>query len=189
MAWVLRSLLLCCFLAAAACSMETAINKFSSPQDRAFAKRFVEEVRTGNEPALQREFDPKIWEKSRPELTTARSLFPPGKGETKLVGYHVATNVTNGRSATRKEYVLVTTDQTHWTQTEIVTFAEGGPSRVVGWNVDGSNEPPPALEMYESMNRLAPLLQAAAIILLVAFAALIWWLVRRSRRRRAEGLP
>jgi len=187
MAWIVRSLLLSCFFLAAACSMEAAINTFSSPEDRAFAQRFVEDVRTGNEAALKPEFDPSIWEKSRPQLANARPLFPPGKGSTRLVGFHVATNTINGDSSTRKEFVLVTTDQTHWTRTEIVTFARNGPPRVVGWNVDGFKEPPPDLKMYETMERIAPWLQAAGVIIFISIAAFIWWLVRRSRRRRVAG--
>lgn len=186
---LLRSLLLSCFLLASACTMEAAINKLSSPEDRAFAQRFVEQLRTGDEGALKSEFDSEIWEQSRTQLAQVRAMFPRGKGSTRLIGYHVASNWTNGATSTRKDYVLVTTDQTHWTQTEIVTLAEGGPSRVVGWKVDGFDKPPPGLEMYESMERIAPMLQAAAIIVLIGLVALIWWLVRRSRRRRAAVAP
>jgi hypothetical protein len=183
--WILRSLLLSWLMLAAACSMEAAIEKLSSPEDRAFAMRFVDNVRSGNEEALKPEFDAELWAKSREQLPQARPLFPPGKGSTKLIGYHIATSVTNGASSTRKEYVLVTTDQTHWTRTRVVTFAEGGPARVVEWTINGFKEPPPELQMYETMERLAPWIQAGALIGLVGGIALVWWLVRRSRRRAA----
>lgn len=172
---------------AAACSMQGAIERLSSPEDRAFAMRFVDSVRKGDEEALRPQFDPELWAKSRGQLAEARPLFPAGAGSTRLIGYHIAANVTNGAASTNREYILVTTDQAHWTRTRIVTLAQGGPARVVEWSVNGFGEPPPELRMYESMERLAPWLQAAALILLVGGIALVWWLVRRSRRRAATG--
>jgi hypothetical protein len=188
MGWARHLVLLICLTLAAACSMEAAIEKLSSPEDRAFALRFIDNVRTANEKALEREFNPELWAKSGEQLLLARSLFPVGKGTTRLVAYHVATNLTNGASSTRKEYILVTTDQAHWTRTRIVTFAQGGPARVVEWNVNGLDRPPPELQMYEEMGRLAPWFQAGALIILLGGIGLVWWLVRRSRRR-AAGLP
>lgn len=180
-----RHLVLLIVLLLGACSMEAAIEKLSSPEDRAFAMRFVDDVRTADEEALKPEFDPELWARSREQLAQARPLFPPGQGSTRLIGYHVAANVANGASSTTKEYILVTTDQTHWTRTRIVTLAEGGPARVVEWNVNGFSEPPPELRMYETMERLAPWLQAGALIALIGGIGLVWWLVRRSRRRSA----
>lgn len=185
MGWARHLLLSSLLMLVAACSMEAAIEKLSSPEDRAFAMRFVDQIRSGDEEALRPEFDPGLWAKSRDQIPQARPLFPPGEGSTRLVGYHVAAEVTNGASSTRKEYILVTTDQKHWTRTRIVTLAQGAPAKVVEWNVNGFSEPPPELKMYESMERLAPWLQAGALILLVGGIALVWWLVRRSRRRAA----
>jgi hypothetical protein len=79
--------------------------------------------------------------------------------------------------------VLVTTDERHWTKTRIATFAQGGPARVVEWNVDGFSEPPPELVFLESWERMVPWIQAGLLIVLIGFIALIWWLVRRSRHR------
>jgi hypothetical protein len=167
---------------AAACSMQAAIDKLSSPEDRAFASRFVDNVRSGNEEALKPEFDSELWAKSRDQLPLARPLFPPGKGSTRLIGYHFATTFTNGASSSTKEYVLVTTDQTHWTRTRIVTLAQGGPARVVEWNVNGFEEPPPELAMTEAWDSALPWIWAGLAIALVAMGGLIFWLVRRSRR-------
>ena len=179
--------LLTLLMLAAACSIQGTIEKLSSPEDRAFAMRFVGHVRDGKAEALEPDFDPELWAKSRDQLPSARSLFPRGRGGTRLIGYHVATNVTNGASSTTKEYILVTTDQAHWTRTRLVTLAQGGPAKVVEWNVAGFGEPPPELKMYESMERLAPWLQAGALLVLIGGIGLVWWLVRRSRRRAAAG--
>lgn len=165
--------------------MEAAINKMSSPEDRAFAQRFVQHVRRGETERLKPDFDPELWVKSQQQLPQARPLFPPGEGSTRLVGYQVSTNFTTGGSATRKSYFLVTTDNSHWTATRLVTLARGGPARVVDWNVNGYKQPPPELVMYERMEAAVPWIQAGALLLLLALAGLIWWLVRRSRRRAA----
>lgn len=186
MGWA-RHFVLIMLLLLGACSMEAAIEKLSSPEDRAFAMRFVDHVRIGNEEALKPQFDPELWTKSREQLALARPLFPPGRGSTRLISYHVATNFTNGASSTRKEFILVTTDQTHWTRTRIVTLAEGGPARVVEWNVNGSREPPPELVMIETWEKALPWVWAGLAVVLVGGIGLVWWLVRRSRRRAAAG--
>ena len=185
MGWILRSLLLSCLMLVAACSMETAIEKLSSPEDRAFAQRFVDDIRNGDEESLKPVFDPELWAKSREQLVQARPLFPPGQGSTRLISYNVTSNFGGGASSTTKEYVLVTTDDTHWTRTRIVTFAQGGPARVVEWNVNGFREPPAELQVFETMERILPWIQAGLLIGLVGGIALVWWLVRRSRRRSA----
>jgi hypothetical protein len=187
MGWARNLVLAAVLILAAACSMEAAIEKLSSPEDRAFASRFVANVRGGDEEALKPDFDPELWSRSRAQLAAARPLFPPGEGSTRLIGYHVATSVANGASSTRKEFVLVTTDRTHWTRTRIVTLAEGGPAKVVEWNVNGSREPPPELVMIEAWESALPWIWAGLAIVLAGGIALVWWLVRRSRRPAAAG--
>ena len=178
-----RHLVLLMLLLLGACSMQAAIEKMSSPEDRAFAMRFVDNVRSANEEALKPVFDAELWAKSREQLALARPLFPPGRGSTELIGYNIATSLTNGASSTTKEFILVTTDQTHWTRTRIVTLAEGGPARVVEWNVNGFREPPPELAVIEAWESALPWLRAGLAIVLVGGIGLVWWLVRRSRRR------
>ena len=183
MASLMRWLLPCFLVLAASCSVQGTIERFTSPEDRAFAQRFVENVRTGNEEALKPEFDEALWAKSRAELAKARLLYPPGKGETKLIGFNLSSNFSNGASSTSKQYILVTTDERHWTTTRVATLATDGPARIVEWNVSGSGEPPPELVTYERMERIAPWAQGGLVVALIAFGLLIFWLVRRSRRR------
>ena len=49
------------FLLAAACSMRSAIETLTSPEDRAFAQEMVTRLRSGDEAWLQRHFDPALW--------------------------------------------------------------------------------------------------------------------------------
>ena len=183
MSWLFRFILLPVLALTAACSMEGAINRMTSAEDRAFALDFVDHVRRGNAERLKPLFDPELWAKSNDQLAKARPLFPPGEGETKLVSYHFETNLTDGTSESRKEYILVTTDRTHWTRTRLITFARNGTARIVEWNVEGFDEPPPELKLYETMEEAAPWIQGVALLLLLGAIALVWWLVRRSRRR------
>lgn len=187
MRWLVRTLLLGSLFLAAACSMEAALDKLVSAEDRAFANCFVADLRHGNAEALKPQFDQELWLKSTEQLPKARSYFPAAEGTTRLIGYNVSTNLANGGSTTTKEYILITAAEPHWTRTRIVTLARNGPARVVQWNVDGFNEPPPELRMYESWERIVPWVQAALAIVLIGFIALIWWLVRRSRRRGTAG--
>ena len=180
-----RILLFGAMFLVAACSMETALDKLVSTEDRAFAQRFVADVRTGDMEALKPHFDEALWLKSVEQLPKARTYFPAGEGTTRLIGYNVSTNLENGASTSSKEYILITAAEQHWTRTRIVTLARNGPARVVEWNVDGFNEPPPELRLYESWERIVPWVQAGLAFVLLGFAALIWWLVRRSRRRAA----
>ena len=186
MSWLFRMILLSALALTGACTMEGAINRMTSAEDRAFALGFVDDVRRGNAERLEPLFDPELWAKSKDQLPQARTLFPPGKGETKLVSYHFETNLTDGSRDTRKDYVLVTTDRTHWTRTRLITRATNGPARIVEWNVEGLGEPPPELKLYETMEEAAPWIQGVALLLFLGAVALVWWLVRRSRRSAAE---
>ena len=184
---LVRMLLLGALFLASACSMETALDRLVSTEDRAFAERLVADLRRGDAQALKPQFDPELWIKSADQLSKVPSYFPEARGTTRLIGFNVATNVSNGRSTTTKQYILITSAGRHWTRTRIVTLAQNGPARVVQWNVDRFNEPPPELRLYESWERAVPWVQAGLAIVLIGFTALIWWLVRRSRRRAASG--
>lgn len=187
MGYVLRALAGAWLLLAAACTMEGTINRLTSAEDRAFAQTIVEDIRSGDAARLRSQFDPELWAQSGAQLLNARTLFPAGAGETKLIGFHVSTNVDPNGRRTEKEFTLVTTDGRHWTQTEIRTLAQDGPERVVAWNVEGFDRPPPELATYETMETALPLLQAGGGLLLLALAGLIFWLVRRSRRQSSAG--
>ncbi len=184
MAWLVRGLLLACLLAAGACSMQGAIDRMSSPEDRAFALRFVDALRSGKGDGLKDDFDPEIWEKSRAQFAAAGAAFPKGEGETRLISYNFETDFTAGTS--KKEFVLSTTDGQRWTRTNLATYAQRGPPKIVAWNVEAFAEAPPDLQMFETMDRILPWIQAGALILLLGVIGLVWWLVLRSRRHKAE---
>lgn len=185
MALILRVLAGAMLLLTAACSMEGTINRLTTAEDRAFAQTIVEDIRSGDAPRLRAQFDRELWAKSAEQLLTARTLFPAGAGETKLIGYEVSSVVDPSGSRTTKDFTLVTTDGSHWTQTEIKTLADGGTARVVAWNVEGFDRPPPELETYEAMSSVLPWLQALGLVFVLAVVGLIIWLIRRSRRRAA----
>ncbi len=186
-----RALFLIAFFVLSACSMRSAIDSLSSPEDRAFAQDFVAKMRSGDSKSLQSAFDPGVWQQSEPQFAQAASFYPPTPGTTELIGYHIATNTANGVTTQTKDYTLVTHDRSHWTTTVIRTQSSGsGPHRIVGWNVNGSREMPDLYKQYQAMESAIPWLRAGALIVVIAAGGLIFWLVRRSRRRRqASGTP
>jgi hypothetical protein len=185
MALLFRTMIVAVLLFLGACSMKTAIDRMSSADDRAFAQRFVDAMRTGTIATLRPNFDESLWADSVAQFPQARSFYPVAKGETQLVGYNVFTNIGNGVTETSKQYTMVTNGQGHWTRTVLVTRALGDREKIVGWNVEGFSEPPPELKIYESMEAAIPWLRAGAVMALLLVTALVAWLVHRSRRRRA----
>ncbi|HEV2747789.1 MAG TPA: hypothetical protein VGW34_10895 [Allosphingosinicella sp.] len=160
MAWIGRALVGLALLAAAACSPRAAIEGLTSPEERAFATGFVEDLRGGDLAGLRPHFDDPQWAESAPQLPRARPLFPH-EGATELIGYHVSTVVADGNRTTTKTYALVTGDGDRWTRTLIQTVARGGPATVTAWNVEAFAEPPPKLELYRAMEAAVPWLRAA----------------------------
>ena len=182
---LLRSMLLgLLLLLAGACSMDTAIERMSAPEDRAFARGFVEDLRAGRLERLEPQFRADLWAESAPQLAAAGRLYPAGKGETKLIGYHMNSQVGTGGSLVGKQYTLVTTDGRRWTETVLLTEARGGAAQIVGWRVTPFDEPPPNVRLLEQYEAALPWIRAGAVALLLVAAALVFWLVRRYRRRR-----
>jgi hypothetical protein len=183
-----RSLFLALLLLLGACSMRSAIDALSSPEDRAFAQDFVAKMRSGDFDSLQPKFEPRVWEESQPHLARVPSFYPATPGDTELIGYHVQTNTANGVTSGVKDYTLVTHDGSHWTTTVIRTQSnENGPHLVVGWNVSGSPEMPPAYRQFQSTEAAIPWIQGGAIFGLLLGVGVAVWLVRRGRRKRAAG--
>jgi hypothetical protein len=181
-----RAILLLLALLLGACSMRSAIDALSSPEDRAFAQDFVAKMRRGDVKSLEPVFDPGVWRESEPQFAGAPRLYPPTEGTTELIGYQFNTSSTNGVTTRVKNYTLVTHDASHWTTTVIQTRSDrNGPDRIVGWNVNGGPEMPPLYRQYQSVEAAIPWIRGGAIVALLAAIGLIVWLVRRSRRKRA----
>ena len=171
------------FLLAAACSMRSAIETLTSPEDRAFAQEMVTRLRSGDEAWLQRHFDPALWAESGKQLAQVPSLYPAEIEETEIVGAQTSTNMAGGRTERNKEFTLVSHGGGRWTTTTFRTYSNGGPDRVVQWRVTPHDQPPPELTMMETWDSMVPWVWTATLIALGALVALIVWLVRRSRRR------
>jgi hypothetical protein len=87
---------------------------------------------------------------------------------------------------TTKVFTVVTTDDEHWTVTQINTYQRGGTPTVTGWSVEGMDEPPAELEALDTVGKV---FMWMGIIFLVFIAFVIWlivFLVRRSRRKDRE---
>ncbi len=172
-----------------ACSMRSAIDAFSSPEDRAFAQNFIDRLRSGDTKSLEVSFEPQVWRESASQLGQARRLFPSGRGTTELIGFQFSTNMTNGATRRTKDYTLVTHDDAHWTTTVLRTQSEGnGPQRIIGWNVNGGSEMPAAYRQFQTMDNMARGFWIGGLVVIVFIVGLVIFLIRRSRRRRRDPL-
>lgn len=171
----------------AGCSLQSTIDAMVSDDDRAMVEDFIEDVREGNLDDLRDEVDPDIWEDSEPQLEQAASLYPEREGETRIYSYSVNSNIDGDGRRTTKEFSAVTTDDDHWTITEIETLAIDGRQRITSWNVEGFDEEPADLEAMEQIGNVMLWGSIIGLLFVIGIVVLIIWLVRRSRRSRDLG--
>ena len=182
-----RGLFLSLVLLLGACSMRSALNTLTSPEDRAFAEQMVEHLRRGDEAWLRQQFRPDLWEQSVKQLGEARGLYPTVPGTTEIIGFNVSTRIANGRTERDRQFTLVTHGGGRWTVTTFRTLSSGGPDQVVAWNVTPHSSEPTELAVINAWDRMVPWLWALGLLVLAGIGALVFWLVRRSQRKQANG--
>ena len=187
MRWI-RALSLVLVVLAGACSLRSAIEGMTSPEDRAFAQAMVDHLRRGDSAWLEQRFDPALWQQSGKQLGEVPAMFPRETGTTEIVSFSTSTNITNGRTEREKGFTLVTSGGGRWTVTQFRTHSTGGPDRVVQWSVVPHNSAPPEVTMMEAWDRMLPWFWGGLLFALAAIGGLIFWLVRRSRRRARDPL-
>jgi hypothetical protein len=180
-----RPLCLLLIVLAGACSLRSAIETMTSPEDRAFAQSMVDNLRSGNAAWLEQHFAPELWQQSAKEMSDVPGRFPSERGTTEIVNFSVSSSITNGRSERSKAFTLVTHGNGRWTVTAFRTHSTGGPDRVVEWRVEPRSTPPEELRMMEAWDRVLPWVWGGFLFAVLALGGLIFWLVRRSRRKRA----
>lgn len=169
-----------------ACSMDSMIETMTSEEDRAMAREFVDNIRTGDSAGIEPMVDPEVWRNSAQQFEQAAGLFPDGEVETRIIAYSMNSDGLGEGARTEKEFTLVTTNEQHWTTTHFSTVQQGGDPVIVSWNVDGSSEPPADLEVMETVGSVFMWAGIVALVIFVGIIVLIVWLVRRSRRKN-EG--
>jgi hypothetical protein len=185
-----RVLLLVMLALLGACTMRSALDALTGPQDRALAQEMVERLRRGDAAWLQSRFQPDLWVQSGKQIQQAQALYPDVPGTTELVGFNVSSNLSGGAAERTKEFTLVTHGGGRWTVTTFRTFSTGGPDQIVQWSVTPHATPPPQLTVMQTWDAAVPWIWAALVVLLLSVGALIVWLVRRrGRRRQASGTP
>ena len=178
-----RHFILAALLLLGACSVRGAIDAATPRADRAFGEEMVSRLRSGDRAWLRKQLTPELWAESGENLRSVPALFPKETGKTEMLGFHISTNMTNGRTERSKDFTLVTEGGGRWTVTEFSTYSAGGPDRVVRWSVAPYQTKPPELAMLESMDRALPWVGAGFLLLIAGVGGLIFWLVRRSRRK------
>lgn len=185
-----RALLLVVLALLGACTMRSALDTLTSPQDRALAQEMVEHLRRGDAAWLQSRFQPDLWVQSGKQIQQAPALFPEVPGTTELVSFNVSSSRSGGATERTKEFTLVTHGGDRWTVTRFRTFSTGGPDQVVQWSVTPHTSPPPELTLLKTWDAAVPWIWAGLAVLLLSVGVLVVWLVRRSgKRRQASGTP
>ena len=184
-----RAFILLIFAFLSACSMRSAINAMTSPEDRALAQDMVRNLRSGNEDWLRERFRPDLWEQSGKQLAEVPGMYPDVPGETELISYNFRTNMSGAGTERSKSFTLVTHGGGRWTVTSFTTHSTGGPEQVIQWNVVPHSSPPPEFTTFQAVETAMPWIQAVLVIGVLAVIALIVWLVRRSRRKHRPVHP
>jgi len=169
-----------------ACSLRSAMNAMTSPEDRAFAQAMVDNLKSNNQSWLEQRFDPDLWAQSGKQLGEVPALYPSVPGPTELVSYSVNSNNIGSSSAQRtQEFTLVTEGGGRWAVTSFRTQGTGGaPARVVQWSVVPHTSEPPELAVLKAMDKAVPWIWGGLIFVLLLIVGIIVLIVRHNRRKR-----
>ena len=179
-----RGIVIALLLLLVACSLRTAIDTFTSEEDRAFAHDMVERLRAGDAAWLEQRFSRDLWARSATPLARAPALFPREPGETEIVAADVSTDISGGISRRQLGFTLVTAGDGQWTVTRFRTESRGGPDEVVQWSVTRQQVPPIELQLIEGWDRALAWLRILGPLALLAVVGLVVWIVRHNRRGR-----
>lgn len=179
-----RHLFLLIVLLLSACSIRSAVDAFTSEQDRAFAQEMVKRLRGGDQAWLRQHFEPELWVQSRGRLGFVPGRFPREAGKPELIAVNIWSNTVNGRTERNKEFILATKGGSRWTVVHFRTYSTGGPDKVVQWSVVPYSSRPPEVAIIETWDAALPWFWAGMAITLCGIGGLIFWLVRRSRREQ-----
>ena len=181
-----RAWLLLFVLILGACTMRSALDAMTSPEDRAFATGMVDHLRSGDEAWLRARFRPDLWEQSAKQVGQAPELFPSAPEATELVAFSTISSNRNGATERTKSFILVTHGGGRWTVTSFRTRSVGGPEQVVEWNVVPHSSVPPELEIIQGFDAAVPWIRAGLIAILLMVGGFIFWLLRRLGRPRSQ---
>lgn len=183
----LRALVLFAFALLAACSMRSAIDAMSSPEDRAFAQEVVDHLRRADSAWLQARFEPGLWERTNAQIAQVPELFPTVPGETQLVGYSTNSDFANGVTESTREFTLITEGGGRWTTTRLMTRSTGGPTQIVAWYVEPHDQRPPELVFAEGWERVIPWLWGGLIFVLLLVGGIVFLIIRHVGRKSDPG--
>lgn len=181
-----RFLLVVLVLFLGACSLRSAMNAMTSPEDRAFAQATVDNLRTNNQAWLERHFHPDLWAESGKRLADVPALYPSVPGPTELVSYSVnSSNVGSPTSERNQEFTMVTAGGGRWAVTRFRTHSVGSAtSQIVQWSVVPHTTEPPELVILTAMDKAVPWIWGGVVFVILVIVGTIVLVVRSNRRRR-----
>jgi hypothetical protein len=162
-------------MALVACSQEELLQKFSSPEDQATAKGFIDQLRARKYDEIEKAFDPSIRTANIRETLIKMAELIPNQEPTsiKLVGahrFHASDTITVN---TTFEYGY----GDRWLITNVAVRDKNGTKSIVGFNVN------PIVQSLESQNRFslagksglhyAVFFAAVAVVLFTLYALVV----------------
>jgi hypothetical protein len=167
------------------CNQEELLQKFSTPEDQAVAKGYIDHLRARNFQEIEKAIDPSIRSPDlRDTLTTMAGFIPAGEPNSiKLVGAQRHTAPAATLVNTTFEYNF----GDKWLLANVAIQDKNGAKTIVGFNVN------PIPQSLESLNRFALsgksgiqylVLGAAIAVVLVSLYSLILCVRTKPLRRK-----
>lgn len=181
LAWLFVSFVL------SGCSNREMLEKFSTPEDQALTKGYIERLRAGEFASITQDIDPSLRSANlQGQLEKMAALIPGGQIESiKLVGAQRNVNVSS--NATTVNTTLEYSFGSRWIVANVATKTVGDKRTIVGFNIYPESQP------LEETNRFTlhgrgvtqyAILTAAVAAILVTIVSLVICLRTKSSKRK-----
>lgn len=169
----------------AGCSVSKAVEKMTTPEDRALVIAVAGAACDGTLSKYQKQMSPEIWAEVQKNPNAVRSHCPEGAGTSKVMGYNFNSNITNGKKSGTDQFVVITEGKNRWTRAVITRVAkDGGPMMITGIAMSSTAEKPADVAQMESLEKTLPYIWGGAAFVLLGLIAVVIWLIRRESRKK-----
>jgi hypothetical protein len=168
----------------AGCSMQGAIDKMASAEEKKLATGFAEAICNGSLAPYQDMVEPTLWIDSQPLLPQAKVYCPTESAKFRLMGYRFDVNSDSNGTVRAVKMAALAESPGKWTVATIDTLEKNGKRQIVAWNLNAFNEKPEDLAAMEAWDNNVIYLQIGIPLLLLGMIGGVVWLFRRSRAKR-----
>lgn len=186
MGWVRSSWLFVAALTLAGCSMASTIENLAGEAGKREAFALLDALCAADQSPLKPRFDEKLWAESAEQLTQVRQYCPDANAKKQIVGYQTETSSGTSGSFSQKAYTVVADSNGRWTTATFTIRSEnGGPEKILAWNINASQEKPGELAALEMVDTALPWMGGAILLVfLVLVVAIIRYVSKRNALRQ-----